>query len=279
RTVGRGTTARGLDSVAPHVSSPNRVVYQRPGLSEWYANSPLGLEQGFAVTRRPAGQGSLTLTVGLSGSLAATAAQHGQTISFGSLVYRGLVVTDARGHTLPAHLQLVGSDVLIRVRDRTARYPVHVDPFFQVGELTASDGAPSDYFGQSVAIDGDTIAAGAYGRNSFRGAVYVFTKPGGGWADATQTAELTASDAAAGSGLGHTVAERGDTVTAGPPTRAVGGNPSRGAVYVFTKPGGGWTDATQTAELTASDGTPNDQLGFSIAVSGDTITSGAPNHA
>ena len=32
----------------------NRVSYQRAGLTEWYANGPLGLEQGFTIPRRPA---------------------------------------------------------------------------------------------------------------------------------------------------------------------------------------------------------------------------------
>ena len=33
----------------------------------------------------------------------------------------------------------------------------------QVAKLTAADGAAEDRFGVSVAIDGDTIVAGAYG--------------------------------------------------------------------------------------------------------------------
>ena len=43
----------------------------------------------------------------------------------------------------------------------------------------------------------------------------------------------------------------------------------QGAVYVFTEPSGGWSTATQTAELAASDGAADDNLGWSVAVSGD----------
>ena len=32
----------------------NRVTYAHPGLSEWYVNGPLGLEQGFTIPRAPA---------------------------------------------------------------------------------------------------------------------------------------------------------------------------------------------------------------------------------
>ena len=43
-------------------SSPNRVEYARSAagveLSEWYANGPLGLEQGFTLNQNPCAQGS-----------------------------------------------------------------------------------------------------------------------------------------------------------------------------------------------------------------------------
>ena len=40
------------------------------------------------------------------------------------------------------------------------------------------------------------------GSNSDQGTAYVFAEPGSGWADMTQTAELTASDGAADSFFG-----------------------------------------------------------------------------
>jgi hypothetical protein len=282
RSVGRGAGAQQLTEVKPRVSAPNRTVYRRPGVSEWYANGPLGLEQGFTLRHRPAGRGELTFTVGLGGSLAAAAVQHGQTVSFGPLAYRGLVVTDARGRRLPARVQLSRGRLLIMVADRAARYPVRVDPFFQAAELLASDGNPGDSLGASVAVSGNTIVAGspvhAVNGNLYQGAVYVFTEPSGGWSTATQTAELTASDGAAGDELGSSVAVSGDTIVAGA-IQYDGGQAGQGAVYVFSMPNGGWTNATQTAELTASDGAANDNLGSSVAVNGPTIAAGAPSHA
>ena len=48
------------------------------------------------------------------------------------------------------------------------------------------------------------------------GAAYVFTKPGsGGWADATETAKLTASDGAVDDEFGISVAVHGETVVVG----------------------------------------------------------------
>ena len=41
-------------------------------------------------------------------------------------------------------------------------------------KLTASDGAAGNFFGESLAIDGDTVVVGARGDNNVTGAVYVF---------------------------------------------------------------------------------------------------------
>ena len=62
--------------------------------------------------------------------------------------------------------------------------------------LTALDGVAGDGLGHSVAVSGDgaTIAAGSWWANGSQGAVYVFVKPAGAWATATQKAKLTNSD-------------------------------------------------------------------------------------
>jgi FG-GAP repeat protein len=156
----------------------------------------------------------------------------------------------------------------------------------QTAKLTASDGQEFDDFGISVAIRGNTIAIGAnchpWKEGRCPGAVYIFEKPESGWADMTQTAELTASDdnSPYGFALGWSVAIGPDyTVTAGAILAAANGG---GAVYVFPKPQGGWKNMTQTAELTASDGQPMNALGESVSYVGNTVAAGAigwPNGA
>jgi hypothetical protein len=149
----------------------------------------------------------------------------------------------------------------------------------RTAKLTATGGLPEDLLGSSVAIDGDTIVAGAPSPpvtpNPHHGAVYVFAEPGPGWAGATQTARLTASDGADGDSYGMAVAISGDTIVAGAPDAIVGADPEQGAAYVFAEPGPGWADATQTAKLTASDGASVNLLGLSVAISGDTVVAGA----
>jgi uncharacterized repeat protein (TIGR01451 family) len=44
-------------------------------------------------------------------------------------------------------------------------------------ELTASEGAASDFFGSSVAVSGGTAVIGSFGSNSLQGAAYAFVSP------------------------------------------------------------------------------------------------------
>ena len=85
----------------------------------------------------------------------------------------------------------------------------------QTAKLTASDRADHDQFGRSVSVEGDTVVVGAFyddddGEGS--GSAYVFKEPNSGWAAATETAKLTASDGAAFDFFGISIAVDGDTV-------------------------------------------------------------------
>ncbi len=287
--VGYGDSLRPLRSVAPSADG-NRVEYSRSRLSEWYANGPLGLEQGFTLWRpQEAGSGVLRLSMLIGGDLRPSLSAGARGVSLDgrgvALAYRDLVASDARGRMLRSWLELSGGRLEIRVDVRGAAYPVRIDPLVQQAELTASDGAAGDWLGWSVGVSGDgsTVVAGApgatVGGNSGQGAVYVFTEPGSGWASETQVAKLTASDGAADDELGWSVGVSGDgsTVVAGAPGATVGGNSGQGAVYVFTEPGSGWASETQVAKLTASDGAADDELGWSVGMSvdGSTVVAGA----
>jgi uncharacterized protein (DUF2345 family) len=265
-----------------------RLEYRRgPALTEWYLNSPWGLEQGFTLAAPPVAspgggqRAGLVLELALGGSL--TPRLEGATVLLaegsGQVVarYTGLTAWDAGGRQLPASLSVAPHTIAILVDDSAARYPLTIDPWVQLAKLTASDGAANDYFGASVAISGDTVVVGAYGDDSYKGSAYVFVRPGGGWATtSTYTARLTASDGAAGDQFGASVAISGDTVVVGAYYDDIGGKDNQGSAYVFVRPGGGWVDMTETARLTASDGAAGDQFGASVAISGDTVVVGAP---
>jgi len=125
-----------------------------------------------------------------------------------------------------------GSAYLFRTSDGGATYA-------EIAKLTASDGAAEDRFGQSVAIDGDTVVIGAYQDDdggSASGSAYVFRTSDGG-ATYDQVAKLTASDAASNDFFGCSVAIAGDTIVVGARQYNNGGS---GVAYVFEEESGWW---------------------------------------
>jgi hypothetical protein len=127
--------------------------------------------------------------------------------------------------------------------------------------------------GLAVAINGNTVAVSPGG--SF---VAVYVKPAGGWHSMTQIATLTPSNPATAFNFGSSIAIAGNTIVVGCDQATVGGNAVQGALYVFVEPVGGWTNMTETAILTASDGAANDSLGLSVGIDGNTIVASAPVH-
>ncbi len=143
----------------------------------------------------------------------------------------------------------------------------------QQAQLTATGGAASDQFGNSVALSGDTALVGAsdddVGANTDQGSAYVFTRLGSTW---TQQAQITATGGAASDLFGSSVALSGDTALVGANGDDVGANVNQGSAYVFTRSGTIWT---QQAQLTATGGATSDLFGVSVALSGDTALVGA----
>lgn len=82
-----------------------------------------------------------------------------------------------------------------------------------------------------------------------------------------EIAALSAGDAATGDYFGYPVAIDGDTALVGAYVKD--GN---GAVYVFERSAGVWTD---TAKLTPDDAGTNDGFGYAMAIEGDTIVVGS----
>ncbi len=140
-------------------------------------------------------------------------------------------------------------------------------------KLTASDDAPGDFFGESVALDGDTALIGARGddgKGSFSGAAYIYTRSAAGvW---SIQAKLTADDGAPFDLFGDSVALDGNTAVIGTPLDGDKGS-GFGAAYVYTRSAADvWT---LQAKLTAADDASGDRFGWSVALDGDTAVIGA----
>ena len=74
--------------------------YPHAGVDEWYANGPLGLEQGFTVARRPdGGVGPVVVSLSVAGNLHARREGNEVLLSGAGtqLRYGGLWSVDARG--------------------------------------------------------------------------------------------------------------------------------------------------------------------------------------
>ncbi|MET0231912.1 MAG: hypothetical protein ABW186_13345 [Rhodanobacteraceae bacterium] len=142
-------------------------------------------------------------------------------------------------------------------------------------KLTASNGASFDFFGLAVAIEGDTILVGADGAAtdgdpfSNQGAAYVFTHDGSAWSEVQQ---LAPAESGASDGFGEWIALEGDHAVIGAPGVTVDKHESQGAAFLFTRSSGIWSE---TQRFVASDGAEFDQLGWEVAISGDTLLAGA----
>ena len=296
---GIGRQQRLVAGKAREVSAaPKRLGYCWDDLlEEWYVSDARGIEHGYTISRRPAAETSgdqLTLTLDVRGTASARVSDDRRSVLFADggaplIDYNGLRVWDAKGRELPAHFEMASPRQLqIVVDDQGASYPVTVDPWMQDAYLKASNPNLNDYFGQSVAIDGDTAVVGAPGEESNgtsqtdnsqsqAGAAYVYVKSGGVW---TQQAYLKASNVEGGDVFGIAVGISGDTIVVGASYEASGNAANQndnsasgaGAAYVFVRSGGVWT---QQAYLKASNIDSSDEFGFAVAISGDTIVVGA----
>lgn len=309
-------------------SGSHRVTYRHgQGISEWFENGPHGIEHGFTFESRPQGQGAgeiLRVDLDLEGATAIPGESADQLHFLNEsgkaiLSYTSLKAWDAQGTELPATMAAVDGDIRLQVDDRSAVYPVTIDPLvtaFQqklLPEITG-EGHPQDLFGNTeIAVDGDTALIAAYGS----GCAWVFTRSAGVWSIQTKLGFPTGLGY--GGSLGHAIALDGNTALVSANNggrifvftrsgttwsfqaelrsanmtwwnfgdfgydlaidgdRALIGIPgdqnNRGAACFFTRSGTTWTEGQA---LYAPDGASGDYFGYSVALDGDTALIGAP---
>ena len=168
---------------------------------------------------------------------------------------------------------------------------------------------PGNQFGFSIATSGNTIAVGAPTENSCApgingdqtnhdcqgaGAVYVFTRTAGVWAQQAYVKGSNPSNPSGGTvdegfhnAFGTSVALSGDTLAVGVPGDSgcgvgVNGDPVAssvfgcrlsGAVFIFTRTNGSWTQQAYVKASTRIG--PSSQFGQLLALSGDTLAVGS----
>jgi PKD repeat protein len=129
-------------------------------------------------------------------------------------------------------------------------------------QLAAPDGDDNDFFGQAVAIDGDSAIIGAPGDDIDgkldQGSINIWVRSGTVWSQ-----QFAWSEGAVGDNFGLNVAINGNKAIAAAPGRDVNGKVDQGAVSVFLRNGAIWS---QVDTLTAQDGAAGDIFGVSVGM-------------
>ncbi len=138
-------------------------------------------------------------------------------------------------------------------------------------KITASDGAASDDFGYSVAIDNNYMVVGSYrddDKGNASGSVYIYHLEAGIWGSEQK---ITASDGSASDSFGYSVAIDNNYMIVGSRNDDDNGFDS-GSVYIYHLETGIWGSEQK---ITASDGALDDDFGFSVEINNVSIVVGA----
>jgi hypothetical protein len=151
---------------------------------------------------------------------------------------------------------------------------IHLAQLFPTPDLMKSNAG----FGQSMAVDGDTLVVGISSREigGATGAAHVFQRDQSGAGAWGHVAEIVAEDGQTYDYFGNAVDISGDTVVVG----AYGDDdngPVSGSGYVFQRDHGGPDAWGQVAKVLPADGAAEDFFGNSVAISGDSALIGAPS--
>jgi trimeric autotransporter adhesin len=167
----------------------------------------------------------------------------------------------------------------------------------QQAYIKPSDTETREEFGEAIALSGGTLAVGAIGETSSAtgingdqtnrgasnsGAVYVFQRTGANW---VQEAYIKASNAAQDDQFGYAVALSGSTlavnaISEGSSATGINGDqsnndaPLSGAVYVFERSQGSWSQQAYIKAMNTGAG-GGFSFGAALAIDGDTLVAGA----
>jgi hypothetical protein len=247
---------------APQVDGYTINYDRGRGVTEWYDNADEGLEHGFTVKEKPAGDAStLRFEVALEGAVASASPDGALIFARGEekMRYGGLKAWDATGRDLRAEMRPVAGGFAIDVDDAGAQYPVTVDPIFtQVSQLGAAGLTVgfTDTVQNAVAVDGDrALVAGRLNQ-----VVYVYERSGGVWAQASTIPLPVPSSGPNNDFMGWGMDLEGD--------RAVMTEPNKLQSYVFERNGAGVWTLVQTLTSTVNNQVDASLSGNALMIAG-----------
>ncbi|MFN9985747.1 MAG: FG-GAP repeat protein, partial [Pirellula sp.] len=174
----------------------------------------------------------------------------------------------------PASFVVDDTIISVRIQDASSMGPSDGTITLRRSMLNAAgDSGAGIGYGHVTATDGNRIVVGARladgPSSSATGAVFVYERfTDGSW---IQTARLTASDASPSDFYGRSVAVDGDMIVVGSQMSEASGVLDTGAIYAYRWNGSAWVET----KLVASDLAQSDQLGMSVAISGNNIVVGS----
>ena len=122
------------EAIEPKQVSENKIEYQRGNITEWYVNSPFGLEQGFTLQNDPDDTNKVVINLDIETELRAETVSD-TSISFHDgtgnkiFTYGKLYTFDSNGKELASSMVFADSGIEITVDDTGASYPIVIDPF------------------------------------------------------------------------------------------------------------------------------------------------------
>ena len=154
-----------------------------------------------------------------------------------------------------------------------------VENWGEVAKLVPDDGAAGDWFGISMAIDGDMAVVGALTADSpaeNSGSAYIFQRNSGGPENWGMVKKLTVSDAASEDWYGIVAIDGDVVVVASIYSDSVGAD--SGSVYVYQRNRNGPDQWGEALKITASDPAPDDQFGSVTIIAGDILLVTSAHH-
>jgi len=273
-----------------------KLTLKRDAMDEWFINDSKGIEHGFDVAEPPARSGDGGFTVGMEvvTSLVPELHPDQRSITFRgpedeeTLFYRGLLVFDADGRSLPASMEIASADasssnweLAIHVDDRGARYPLVIDPLIstRTDGLSSPTASQSERFGSAVSMSGNLLAVGLASANGPDpglddiGAVdlFLYDEILKSWGHEKR---FYPGNPIGDSWFGSSLKLRGNYLIVGAPDD----DEERGAAYVYERDAGGPDNWGEVAKLVAPDGQPFASFGSSVAIDEGVAAIGADNH-
>lgn len=154
------------------------------------------------------------------------------------------------------------------------------DNWGQIRRLTGDDSGTAERFGNSVALDGETLAVGAPGEAvrgvTGAGVAYIFRRNEGGAGSWGRFDKMIASPVQAGAGFGTVVALGGADLAVSAPDESLGAIPLAGAVYAFRRADDWDNDWALVQRLQPGELATAQHFGTSLSVDHGRVLAGGP---